>query len=564
MSPRLAAVGGPLTGATILLTAPEMTVGSDESSLVVLSDPSVSRRHCVMACAADAVTIRDLDPANPSFVNGLPAGDRPLADGDQIQIGGSLFVLRLAADERISPPAAISVKNRPALARSTIILSREQVFAGGLVPHDASVARLSRDLDALVRISAAISAIRGLVALERPLLELIADVVPATRGAVVRSGDRPSEIAAAIGWIRDPAEGQSVPVSRPVIERVLRDGTGVLSHEDPESGGAQGRRAKSVLAAPLVAFDKVIGAIILEADLPGAPFDEGHLRLLMAIAGVAATALEHARQVESLEGTNRRLQAELNLDHNMVGDSAPMRDVYRRIARVAPTDSTVLITGESGTGKELVARAIHRNSPRADRSFVAINCAAITETLLESELFGHERGAFTGAVAQKKGKLESAEGGTVFLDEIGELSLALQAKLLSTYLVEGSYAACCGSCRIGRSIASAARSRSTSISGSWPRRIAIWKRPSKTGCSAAICIIGSTSCRFRCRRYASDGTTFPCSRTGSSGDTQTRRNVRSRGCRRMPSAVLPRTTGLATSASSKMPSSMQSFSASMP
>jgi Nif-specific regulatory protein len=107
-----------------------------------------------------------------------------------------------------------------------------------------------------------------------------------------------------------------------------------------------------------------------------------------------------------------------------------MRQVYRRIARVAPTDSTALITGESGTGKELVARAIHVNSPRAERPFVAINCAAITETLLESELFGHERGAFTGAVVQKKGKLEIAEGGTVFLDEIGELSLALQAKLL--------------------------------------------------------------------------------------------------------------------------------------
>src|SRR5947199_6834234 len=107
-----------------------------------------------------------------------------------------------------------------------------------------------------------------------------------------------------------------------------------------------------------------------------------------------------------------------------------MRDVYRRIARVAPTDSTVLITGESGTGKELVARAIHRNSSRAGKPFVAINCAAITETLLESELFGHEKGAFTGAVTQKKGKLEVANGGVVFLDEIGELAPAMQSKLL--------------------------------------------------------------------------------------------------------------------------------------
>jgi Nif-specific regulatory protein len=107
-----------------------------------------------------------------------------------------------------------------------------------------------------------------------------------------------------------------------------------------------------------------------------------------------------------------------------------MRKVFEFIRRVAPTDSTVLVQGESGTGKELVAHAIHRNSPRAEQPFVAINCAAIAETLLESELFGHEKGAFTGAVAQKKGKVEVAEGGTLFLDEISELAPGLQAKLL--------------------------------------------------------------------------------------------------------------------------------------
>jgi transcriptional regulator with PAS, ATPase and Fis domain len=114
----------------------------------------------------------------------------------------------------------------------------------------------------------------------------------------------------------------------------------------------------------------------------------------------------------------------------MVGDSGPMKDVYRFIAKVAPTEATVLVLGESGTGKELIARAIHRNSNRAQAPIAAINCAAITETLLESELFGYEKGAFTGAVAQKKGRLEAANGGTVFLDEIGELAPSLQAKLL--------------------------------------------------------------------------------------------------------------------------------------
>jgi transcriptional regulator with PAS, ATPase and Fis domain len=120
----------------------------------------------------------------------------------------------------------------------------------------------------------------------------------------------------------------------------------------------------------------------------------------------------------------------MHLQHSMVGSSCKIREVLALVGRVAPTASTVLIQGETGTGKELVARAIHENSPRATRPFVAINCAALTESLLESEMFGHEKGAFTGAIAQKKGKIEIAAEGTLFLDEISELSAGMQAKLL--------------------------------------------------------------------------------------------------------------------------------------
>jgi transcriptional regulator with PAS, ATPase and Fis domain len=131
-------------------------------------------------------------------------------------------------------------------------------------------------------------------------------------------------------------------------------------------------------------------------------------------------------------GTAPQMQftSDRTIVHDLIGESEPMRDIYRRIGRAAPTDSTVLIQGESGTGKELVARAIHANSERARGPFVAINCAALPEGLMESELFGHEKGAFTGAIGQKRGRIELGDGGTIFFDEIGELPLPLQAKLL--------------------------------------------------------------------------------------------------------------------------------------
>jgi Nif-specific regulatory protein len=157
----------------------------------------------------------------------------------------------------------------------------------------------------------------------------------------------------------------------------------------------------------------------------------GHQETLGAIATLAAAALETERDVEHLRAENLLLRERLSASEpGIAGESIAIHKLLGLVARVAPQEASVLILGESGVGKELVARAIHRLSPRAVRPFVAINCAALTETLLESELFGYEKGAFTGAVAQKKGKLEMAEGGTVFLDEIGELAPAMQAKLL--------------------------------------------------------------------------------------------------------------------------------------
>ena len=296
-------------------------------------------------------------------------------------------------------------------------------------------ARRARDLNSFLKIATGIGGIRDQESLQWQLLGLIFDVVPAERGAVLLC-DNPDEFTSTAAWDRVLGPGHPVRVSRTVVQRALQERVGLVVSD--ALGNETLRQVKtlfelkvrSLLCVPLLVADRVLGAIYLDSTSSTVQFDEDHLQVMTAVAGIASLAFDNVRHWEQLQQENQELRAEIELEHNMVGGSPAMRKVFDFIRRVAPTDSTVLIQGESGTGKELVARAVHRNSSRADRPFVAINCAAITETLLESELFGHEKGAFTGAAAQKKGKVEVAEGGTLFLDEIGELAPGLQAKLL--------------------------------------------------------------------------------------------------------------------------------------
>jgi transcriptional regulator with GAF, ATPase, and Fis domain len=299
-----------------------------------------------------------------------------------------------------------------------------------------AASRLGRNLNALLKISRVVHSISDLDQLQAQILELIFEVVPAERGAILLDG-KGNENFSSLFAHPGPAKGaEPVRVSRTITRQVMDQGVAILGADVPGSGGLSGVdslvsfRVRSLLCVPLTVFRKVLGCIYLDTTSPGTRFDRDHLELVASIAGISAVALDNARRLLWLEQENQRLAAEINLQHNMVGESAAMKEVYHFLSRVAPTGSTVLVGGESGTGKELVARAIHRNSPRAGGPFVAINCAAIPEGLLESELFGYERGAFTGAAVQKRGRLEMADGGVVFLDEIGELAPALQVKLL--------------------------------------------------------------------------------------------------------------------------------------
>ncbi|HEV2688613.1 MAG TPA: sigma 54-interacting transcriptional regulator [Bryobacteraceae bacterium] len=410
MEPRLVAVRGPLKGSILLLPEGRYSVGRQAKNNLHLDENAVSREHCVFNRSGQDCLLKDLESRNGTLVNGTPITEQELSQGDEIRIGSSVFCFLVANDKTVETQGSDS-KTRELRLEDAVYLSSVTELA--LPPS----ARALHDLRTLLRVSTILHSFRGLhdvhgapaaAILRDHLSSLLLELIPAERGAVLIPGTNLSR-----DWIPNPAA-----VERIVGERIA------LWLEDANGKGL------SVLGAPLMVRGEVAAVVYLESLDPRRKFDEGHLQLLTAVAGMAANAWENATILSWLQEENERLATELKLEHDMVGVSAKLRELQRQISKAAPSNSTVLILGESGTGKELVARALHRNSLRAGGPFVAINCAALADNLLESELFGHEKGAFTGAITAKKGKLEIAEGGTVFLDEIGELSPLLQAKLL--------------------------------------------------------------------------------------------------------------------------------------
>jgi len=424
MDPRIAVVVGAKKGAITHLKDAETSIGRDPASALCLSEESVSRKHCAIQADGDIYRVIDFDSSNGTFVNGIPIRNKVLQHGDRIRLGYTELVFLLEPDETMTPASEPEIPHDG----STLILSwaeprlpSSSERPGGATMPDLGV--VMPDLDALLRISR-INTIGKVDLLQRELLDVLFEVIPAERGSVVlASYDSPGR---ATSWHRDGRKGESGEVNWKLVNRALWEGADVVN--EPETAGTQSANEQFVLCVKLSGTKDTIGALYLVR--PNLPFEEKYVRFVTAVASIFAVALENAMHLQSLEHENQCLRTDIELDHAMVGESAAMTSVMEFIARVAKSDATVLIRGESGTGKELVARAIHRNSARKDRPFVALNCAALTETLLESELFGHERGAFTGATAMKMGRMEVANTGTLFLDEVGDMPLALQVKLL--------------------------------------------------------------------------------------------------------------------------------------
>jgi Nif-specific regulatory protein len=433
---KLLAISGPLRKSEFPL-GPEVTMGRDAGNVILIEDPAVSPHHCRIALQNGRLILIDLDSHAGTFVNGIPVKQRELQSGDEVAIGDSVFLFA-AGESRGAErsPAqtceseALDVKELEFHSNELLSLDADSLAA---LPQPA---RMARNLNALLQICRAIGSLRDEESLPWVLLGMIFDVIPAERGAIRLLEEGSHEVRSQVAWDRISGPDHPVHIDDGTVRRVIEEripllDSGVAGQKFSDSHEKDDKRSqRALLCVPMISKDRPIGLIYLESSNPTTLFTENDLQLLTAIAGLGVIGIENARQMERLGSENQRLRAAVSLTHDMVGTSARMREVYQFIERVAPSDSTVLICGESGTGKELAACAIHKNSPRKNQPYVALNCAALTETLLESELFGHEKGAFTSAFNQKKGFLEVAEGGTIFLDEIGELSLILQAKLL--------------------------------------------------------------------------------------------------------------------------------------
>jgi transcriptional regulator with GAF, ATPase, and Fis domain len=421
---RLVAVSGPLTGEVLLLGEGGASIGRGTSNDICLADLALSRTHCTIGSVDGVWRIRDAHSSNGTFVNGTQVTDHALRDRDSIDLGESVFLF-MANDAPARVPAigdrGSHIVDRLGVADTVYLKHKDPGHHQGL--------RLERDLRALLAIGTAINALTTEDDLNQQLLELLASTLPADQIAIVAAdADGEGRIVA----VRQVGGSPAAEVNRKLFTQAMQERTSLLTRgaatELPEADDTA-TSSSAILCVPLVVRDRALGALYLTARDADA-FDSDHLQFATAVANLSAVALDNVRQVASLHRERARLQGDLALDRSLVGRSAAMQRIYEMVAKVARADVTVLITGETGTGKELVARAVHSNSARAKRPFVAVNCAALTDTLLESELFGHERGAFTGAVALKKGRLEVADGGTLFLDEIGEMAPALQSKLL--------------------------------------------------------------------------------------------------------------------------------------
>ena len=443
----LVLVNGPASGASVDLhqDGTPLTIGRDASRDLPLDDHLVSRLHARVWFDGQSWQIEDCGSHNGTTVNSRAVSRSVLEAGDLIRIGDGLIIFLSEADE----PSAWNLSPSVIAASTSVLRIPSPNQRAELLEElrgDTS-ARPVRLLSVLYRLATTLYAQSDVEQLARLASETLSEAIDAevvnlwladVDGRLRRYGDSASRktrgddhLLASIAVENDEAMLMGLHES-PVECNDIRGAEHGDQHDDQHDGGAPSR---SAIAVPIPARQRPRGAFECFRRMKDSGFNRDDLEFAVAVAHQFGMALENLEHRMELEQANEQLRVRLAAQTRMQGNSPQIRELLDQAARVAPTTSTVLILGESGTGKELVSQMIHELSPRSAGPFVAVNCAAFSESLLESELFGHEPGAFTGALQRRLGQFERAHRGTIFLDEIGETSPACQAKLLR--LLEG-------------------------------------------------------------------------------------------------------------------------------
>ncbi len=436
---RLIVREGPSRGTAYELTEDSVTIGRDPSNSIQLPSDTVSRTHAAMEKQTDEKgggwAIRDLNSKNGVVVNGRRVKQGALNSGDEIRLGDAqlTFVERdfdpLEAKDFSEADGSLTVRN--------VLRAETLPFVPDGVRPVGAKDKIHERFLALLQLGQMAGSAKSFSELFSAIAATVDSNLHPHRAVPILFDEQKGMLRP---WISGRGEFDRhlsrMPISSSIVNYVRERRVAILSEaaqEDERFTGAPSITAHeitSAMCAPIQIGDRLLGAIYVDRLGAADRFTKDDLEILNAIAVQSAVAIENVRFREEIGRERYLREKEARGAYDIVGQCDAMQKVFRFIAKAAPTEASVLIEGDSGTGKELVARAIHLNSRRRHGPFEVVNCAAIAPSLVESELFGHVRGAFTGADRDRPGRFELADGGTLFLDEIGELPDSSQSKLL--------------------------------------------------------------------------------------------------------------------------------------